>query len=253
MGSRGRPSAAAGGQRWPSPTRCVPGTPSCKPRAGVPATAGLLPAELAGHSAQKCLRRRRAGREIPQVGLGRGGGVAEGWPRRRLLRRFRVACHREALDGIRLRFRPAVSRYNLEDVVDMVLIGIVGLKLLGMGDRGSSCSRGAKKGSAASVGLRTDVLTLRRNYRDAWLGMVRVALLLGLAIIRPSFGLLRIERRIRGLPWRGRTVCVVARGRSGAATLRRRSGPRQGPRHRARGRTRTSVERSSADTSPELE
>ena len=71
--------------------------------------------------------------------------------------------------------------------------------------------------------------------------------------MRTSLPLLWFPERIRGFMWRGQTVCAVTRGRSGAATLRRRSGPRQGPSRRARGRARTSAERSSADTSPELE
>ena len=88
--------SGSGQQRWAerrrrraalsSPTRCVPGTTSCKPRAGVPATDVLLPAELAGHSAQNAAAPASRPRDTARVGLGRGG--VAGWRRLRLLRRF---------------------------------------------------------------------------------------------------------------------------------------------------------------------
>ena len=172
-----------GASRALLPASRAPGCPQ-RPDFGQPNWQATLPKNACG-AGEPAARYRRlvwgAAEASWRGGGGDGSFVAFAWH-----------CHREALDGIRLRFRPAVSRYNLEDVVDMVLIGIVGLKLLGMGDRGSSCSRGAKKGSAASVGLRTDVLTLRRNYRDAWLGLVRVALVLGLARMRPKLSLLLV-------------------------------------------------------------
>ena len=132
MGSRRGPSAAAGGQRWPLrlgasrallPASRAPGCPR-RTYFGQPNWQATLPKNACGEPA--------GGADTPGC-LGRGGGVAEGWRRRRLLRRFRASSNRARwaltkLDGVRLLSRPAASPYHLEDVAGIAPTGLLGQK-----------------------------------------------------------------------------------------------------------------------------